>query len=410
VRALQNLQEAASLIVADNLLTVVNLTGHKLISGYPEGRRMWLNVKWYDSLDALIAEDGAYGSLAVEIDGAPAVVDTLLDLHDPYVPIYQAHGALTQEWAGQLLALGVDPDLPLGFDRATGAVTRTLGELGAQEPGTYRETFHFVLNNKVVKDNRIPPWGMSYDEAEQRSILPVPADQYGSPGPGGSYRHWDEVALNPPPGADHAVIELLYQPTSWEYVQFLDLANTGASAFLADEGSNLRDAWLTTGMADPRVMASAIWQLGTPACADGLDNDGDGTVDYPGDPGCLSSVDESENEVSLPCDDRLDDDGDGLVDFPRDPGCRSSKYSWEDPACQDGVDNDGEIGTDFDGGASVLGEGNADPDGPDPQCVDKAWGNSENPSGSSCGIGVELSLLAAGLSLLRRRSLTRRAG
>ncbi len=228
VRALQNLQEAASLTVADNLLTVVNLTGHKLISGYPEGRRMWLNVKWYDAVDALIAEDGAYGPLAVEIDGAPASVETLLDLHDPYVPIYEAHGAMSQEWAGQLLGLGTDPNLPLSFDRVTGAVTKTLGELGAQDPGTHYETFHFVLNNKLVKDNRIPPYGMDYDEAEQRNILPVPASQYGNPGPGGSYDHWDEVALNPPPGADHASIELLYQPTSWEYIQFLDLANTGA--------------------------------------------------------------------------------------------------------------------------------------------------------------------------------------
>jgi hypothetical protein len=403
VRALQNLQEAATLDVANNLLTVVNLTGHKLISGYPEGRRMWLNVKWYDAGEALIAEDGAYGPLAVEIDGEPASVDTLLDLHDPYVPIYEAHGAMTQEWAGQLLALGTDPGLPLSFDRATGAVTKTLGELGAQDPGTYHETFHFVLNNQVVKDNRIPPYGMDYDEAEQRNILPVPADQYGDPGPGGSYRHWGEVALNPPPGADHATIQLLYQPTSWEYIQFLDLANTGAVAFLAEEGRNLRDAWLATGMAEPRVMATAFWQLGTPACSDGLDNDGDGTADYPDDPGCASTVDESENTAAVACDDRLDGDGDGFVDFPRDPGCRDSGWTWEDPKCQDGVNNDGAIGTDFDGGESVLGAGNGDPDGPDPQCVDKPWKNGEAPSGGGCGIGVELSFVAMALFLLHRR-------
>jgi hypothetical protein len=403
VRALQNLQEAATLSIADNLLTVMNLTGHKLISGYPEGRRMWLNVKWYDAGDALIAEDGAYGPITVEIDGAPASVDTLLDLHDPYAPVYEAHGGMTQEWAGQLLALGWSAGLPLSFDRVTGAVTKTLGELGAQDPGTYHETFHFVLNNQVVKDNRIPPWGMDYDEAVQRNILPVPADQYGSPGPGGSYQHWDEVALNPPPGADHATVQLLYQPTSWEYIQFLDLANTGANAFLADEGRNLRDAWLATGMAEPRVMATALWQLGTPACADGLDNDGDGTADYPEDPGCESTTDESENSASAPCDDRVDGDGDGWIDFPNDPGCRHSSWSWEDPKCQDGLNNDGAIGTDFDGGESVLGPGNGDPDGPDPQCVDRPWRNGEAPSSGGCGIGFELGLVVMALSLLRRR-------
>ena len=48
-RAQKRLSEAASLTVTGNTLRVVNLTGHKLISGYPEGRRMWLNVKWYDA-------------------------------------------------------------------------------------------------------------------------------------------------------------------------------------------------------------------------------------------------------------------------------------------------------------------------------------------------------------------------
>lgn len=46
LRAQQQLQLAAALSVSGNTLKVVNLTGHKLISGYPEGRRMWLNVKW----------------------------------------------------------------------------------------------------------------------------------------------------------------------------------------------------------------------------------------------------------------------------------------------------------------------------------------------------------------------------
>jgi hypothetical protein len=57
----------------------------------------------------------------------------------------------------------------------------------------------------------------------------------------------------------HAEINLLYQPTSWEYIQFLYLANTGQDAFLADEGLNLLNAWLNTGMAEPFVMASAVW-------------------------------------------------------------------------------------------------------------------------------------------------------
>ncbi|NIR00386.1 MAG: hypothetical protein GTN78_09330, partial [Gemmatimonadales bacterium] len=127
-------------------------------------------------------------------------------------------------------------------------------------------------NNYVAKDNRIPPYGMSYDEARVRNALPVPADQYGNPGPGGTYNYWDNVILSPPPGAAYAAIDLLYQPTSWEYIQFLYLANDGQNAFLANEGAYMLEAWLNTGMAAPYVMTSATW---TP-CPDG---DGDGWTD-----------------------------------------------------------------------------------------------------------------------------------
>jgi hypothetical protein len=261
-RALKQLSEAVSLSVVGNTLRVVNLTGHKVITGYPEGRRMWLNIKWYDGVGNVLREDGRYGPLSVTIDGAPRSVNTILDLNDPNTRIYEAHYGVTQEWAGQLLALGYPADLPLGYDRATGSVSYTLGELSAQAPGTAHESFHFVLNNTVVKDNRIPPYGMSYDEGKKRNILPVPSSQYGNPGPGGTYNCFDQVALNPPAGAVYATVDLLYQPTSWEYIQFLYLANTRQNAFLAEEGAYLLEAWLNTGMAAPYKMASALW--GTP--------------------------------------------------------------------------------------------------------------------------------------------------
>jgi hypothetical protein len=163
--------------------------------------------------------------------------------------------------------MGSSADLPLGFDRVTGAVDYTLGDLASQAPGTDHETFHFVLNNTVHKDNRIPPYGFAYDEARKRNALPVPANQYGDPGVGGTYNHWDEIDLNPPGGAVYATIDLLYQPTSWEYILFLYLANNGQNPFLADEGVNLLDAWLNTGMAEPYVMASTTWgSAPTPPC------------------------------------------------------------------------------------------------------------------------------------------------
>ena len=258
-RALEQLKLAASLSVSGDTLKVTNLTGHKIISGYPEGRRMWLNTKWYDANDALLREDGAYGDLTVSGIPGTTTVKTILNLADPNTKIYEAHYAMTQEWANQLLGLGSPATLPLSFDRVTGAVNYTLGQLAAQAPGTYHETLHFALNNHVAKDNRIPPYGMNSEEARKRNALPVPAAQYLN---GSTYNYWDTIGLNPPANAAYATIDLLYQSTSWEYIQFLYKANNGQNSFLASEGLNLLNAWLNTGMSAPVVMASATW--GTP--------------------------------------------------------------------------------------------------------------------------------------------------
>jgi hypothetical protein len=60
------------------------------------------------------------------------------------------------------------------------------------------------------------------------------------------------------------------------------------------------------------------------ACGDGVDNDGDGLVDYPADPGCTSIHDATEHVPPPACGDGKDNDGDGLMDFPADPGCSSA--------------------------------------------------------------------------------------
>jgi hypothetical protein len=186
-------------------------------------------------------------------------VNTLLQPADPELRLYEAKLGITQQWASQLVALGVPAALALAYDRTSGAATLTLGQLAAAAPGTAQETFHFVLDNTVVKDSRIPPFGLRYDDARQRSALPVPPTRYGNPGTGGTYEHVDTVALQPPAGAAHARIELLYQAASWEYVQFLRLANSGQVPFLATTGVDLFDGWRATGMAPPEAMADAGW-------------------------------------------------------------------------------------------------------------------------------------------------------
>ena len=70
-----------------------------------------------------------------------------------------------------------------------------------------------------------------------------------------------------------------------------------------------------------------------PACADEIDNDGDGRIDYPDDPGCASATDRTEGDPAPPpaaaCADGLDNDFDGRVDYPNDPGCSSTSDTDE---------------------------------------------------------------------------------
>jgi len=79
-------------------------------------------------------------------------------------------------------------------------------------------------------------------------------------------------------------------------------------------------------------------------CNDGKDNDNDGWVDYPKDPGCTSSEDTSEIAIIIytVCKDGKDNDLDGLIDYPNDLGCTSSEDDFEtnNIACNDGMDND----------------------------------------------------------------------
>ena len=96
--------------------------------------------------------------------------------------IYEVHPGITQGWAATLMDAAPDvyEGIELGYNRITGAPEGTIGDLALQASGSYVKTFHFVLNNYIVDDTRIPPYGMSYDKALKRNALPVPEDQYGN--------------------------------------------------------------------------------------------------------------------------------------------------------------------------------------------------------------------------------------
>ena len=223
-RARYMLQNAAHLeAAAEDLMlkvTVTNNTGHKLPTGYPEGRRMWINVKFYDSTMSLISESGAYD------------VNTGTLSHDPEVKIYE-----------------VKP----GLDSITAPL---VGEPNGP-------SFHFVLNNKVYKDNRIPPRGFTNAAFEDFGGAPT----------GYSYedgQYWDQTSYAIPPGAVSADVTLYYQSTSKEFIEFLRDENTTNS-----EGQDMYDLWNDNDKCPPEVMQTVSVTSLLQA-----DLDGSGGVDF----------------------------------------------------------------------------------------------------------------------------------
>lgn len=70
------------------------------------------------------------------------------------------------------------------------------------------------------------------------------------------------------------------------------------------------------GGTNPATCTPPVVPPASVACNDGIDNDTDGLIDFPADPGCTSVTDTSEDNAALAqCSDGLDNDGDGKIDF-----------------------------------------------------------------------------------------------
>lgn len=145
-------------------------------------------------------------------------------------------------------------------------------------------------------------------------------------------------------------------------------------------------------------------------CQDGIDNDGDGATDFGSDFSCTSKQDNDETNQKSQCQDGIDNDGDGLLDFGSDPGCSSRQDNSESSAttqCQDGIDNDGDGATDYASDFSCTSKQDDDETFPkaecqdgidndsdgladllDPGCFNKQ-DNSENSATSQCQDGVD---------------------
>lgn len=209
-RNVSMLERASDLTLsnAGDTLTVrlTNNSGHKLPTGYPEGRRMWINVRFYDAQGMLIDESGAYDNATATLTEAGAKV-------------YECK---------------IGPD-----------------EAFAPTAGLPAEpSFHFVLNNKVYKDNRIPPRGFTNANFEAIQAAPVGATYADG-------QYWDDTDYAIPCDAVTAEVTVFHQTTTKEYIEFLRDNNTTNNT-----GQIAYDEWVLHGKSAPVVMDQETLDLG----------------------------------------------------------------------------------------------------------------------------------------------------
>ncbi len=210
-------------------LRLQNHTGHKLISGYPEGRRMFLNIKAYAN-DELIFEINPYDYSVGTLKGlANSQSSPALNPSEAYVDelVYEVHQSSS--------LLGVD------------------------------ETFHMALATERYKDNRILPKGFRSAEAAARLCEPVwhghsddsfhsPSNYYTQAEYEGGY---DEVTVELPAGTERIEAALYYQTTSREFIEFLRDEINGTGGTLTGTGAGGDPPYLA--QTDPFFSGLAAW-------------------------------------------------------------------------------------------------------------------------------------------------------
>jgi hypothetical protein len=241
------------------VVRVTNLAGHKFPTGYPEGRRAWVHAA---------AGEDADGDTALD----PSEVTFESNAYDA------ATGHLDADPGGKVY------ELKIGVWDWNGT-----GACDLVDDVSGRKMFHFVLNDCILRDNRIPPLGFVPNE----ETAPVDYAYPENPSRPGTLAHWDDTAYQVPvpAGATRNILfetSLYYQTTSGDYVTFLRDANrstcdpldAGCDPTAADprpnRGEKLHDLWAAYGRSAPVLLGSARAEV-TPvapepgACCVGLD-------------------------------------------------------------------------------------------------------------------------------------------
>lgn len=186
--------------VSDSVVAIVrlvNLTGHKLPTGFPEGRLLWLNVVGRNSDGNIVFQSGVYDSVSGGLN------------RDDQIKIYEVKPGISYALAA---TLGVSPG----------------------------PSFHAALNDSIYFDNRIPPRGFRNDDFRDHRAEPI-----GYLYEDGQY--WDVTKYSMSINVKSVEISVYYQVASKEFIEFLRDENIANPYDWNDWGFKVYQSWKLFG-------------------------------------------------------------------------------------------------------------------------------------------------------------------
>jgi hypothetical protein len=173
-------------------IKIINKCGHKLPTGFAEGRQMWLHIRATDDAGKVIFESGY--------------------MEDGYLvrDKYRAHGKVVDDPDKNMIKVYEMEVIADGYDKSVIAKGN--------------EHFHFMLMNKIIKDNRIPPKGFNKEAYTADGAFIIPHDPKDNDYADG--QDWDitPYTFTVPEGKQGKIsvtATLNYQTFSREYLEFL---------------------------------------------------------------------------------------------------------------------------------------------------------------------------------------------
>jgi hypothetical protein len=231
-------------------IKVTNKTGHKLPTGFSEGRQAWIHVKAVDEAGKVVFEDGVLDENGFLVRTRETKV---------YEQVVLAGRPEHREKEGRTCYEGYS----------------FLDENADACVDEHESHFHFVLMNYIKKDNRIPPKGYNKEAYAKDGAFIIPFDPKDSDYADG--QNWDITPYDFTIPADakgriRITATLLYQTFNRQYIEFLkeeDQEKTmkygghardlppGPLAGHETWGSALHQLWKDADMGPPVVMGKA---------------------------------------------------------------------------------------------------------------------------------------------------------